>query len=311
MKIFNTYPNNIESVHPREENLSDYLVETKNDESNEGSQEEHDEYSNDHYDEMKRKKEIDNYINRDIKQKFDDLNGIEESMRRLNDILDYSSKSTMKFKFEQGQNSERNDYLNENRNEYINNQMNTNEQNRGNDKKYSYENESSETLNSLNKKNNMNYINILSNGISTEPVNSIPRFPYKSNPSSSSQDKISTNYLNNQNGYSGYSYNPSHKENNKKSISIPINRNVVDMDNGQKYFSSNKEKSNSEYIEKQEDPNLNDLDYMKDLLMKTKRDLDDLNKKFESIPKLNSSIYIDNEELEPRKLPNFYSNKYS
>jgi hypothetical protein len=153
-------------------------------------------------------------INKDLNHKFDNLLDLEESMKKLNQILEFSNKSSLKFKLEQ----------------------------------------EVSTPPKIHDEQNLDIISY-SEYEEKEPL------PYKME-SSKFSIKITPQNTN---------LNPK-IQNNNKTIDISKSKRVFHID--EKIMKGNIEDSNANH-------SYENLDYLKDLLLQTKSDLENLNKKFD------------------------------
>jgi hypothetical protein len=177
-------------------------------------------------------------INNDLIKKFDNLSNIEDSMKRLNDILDYSTKSSLKFKYDYDFGIENNDKQ-EDKNSFLQYEKEEND-------------EDSERMRIMQK--HQNYLD-------------------EANTSSSNNNKLSQ--------YKENKKNQNKFENEKKKIITDVEpqyhpkkaqiiRKVINIDEER---CLNNENELLDTNKKDED----DLAYLKNILMQTKKDIDSFN----------------------------------
>lgn len=235
--------------------------------------------------------ENENYsiMNNDLIKKFDNLTDLEEGMKKLNEILDNSNKNSLKFKV----NYEKED-------------------------SFAFENESKiDNSNSYFRQESLLYDD------EKEPT------PYKNDQNlyTHKEDILNKNFPNK--FQNAPPVNPNLIINKPKSIEINKMRKVIDVDaqnnfNNFNYenFDNNKTRKDFFYTNNtnnslnEQDEN---LDYLKELLIKTKIDIDNHNKNFDTgnttnkIPKNNYNSYNNNaginnfdEDDEPKPYYNIY-----
>lgn len=302
------------------------------------------------------------FLQDDLKRELSKLDGLEETMKKLNEILEFSEKSSMKFRFDQEQN-DLGKYS-----ELNHDNMGTTQSNHRN--KNNFNSKSSNEKMNVNNYNNLNNLNtnesktsnskkVMDSRKETQKQNKV-QVMQSSFPNHNTNESKASKKIDNENDYqANLSYVPiSNKQNenlnlpNMNSVpsnnsnieapvinkepdeineiscipnyntndtklskkNVPIDRNIINLDNGEKSLINQAQKnfdshSNARY-DNVDETSLNDLDYMKDLLMKTKNDLDKVATKFNTNSNLSSQMNFDDDEMEPRKLPNFLSNKF-
>ncbi len=262
-------------------------------------------------------------MNNDMIKKFDNLNDLEEGMKKLNQILDFSAKSSMKFKV-----NHENDFFDKNL-ETKQNNYNLNTNTYANFiKENNFDNKFEENIYQKNK--NIHFDNYVDHDEElNEPI------PYKTQKSENFEKPnfnknykmdnyslpiknspiINQNSSNaNPNNTNTNEFKPSHYVPKTKSIEINKSRKVIDIDKT-KYIQAHH--INNDIIAREAivDENGDDLDYLKSLLLKTKSDLENFNKNLEirenPQPKGNHNHNIKysqeyDDEIEPREPPKNY-----
>jgi hypothetical protein len=266
-------------------------------------------------------------MNNELIKKFDNLADLEEGMKKLNQILDFSAKSSLKFKVDYENDFIRDNFKNDT--EYDRHEINPGKYKISQQKlntDYKKEDELSEPKpyisdnfnynpnNPNHAANNLDY----HNKFFGEEIYSLPKVNYISEKNYTD----TTQY--NENKFSLNNKNIQIREHLPKTKSIEINkfRKVIDIDetktvNPQNYnFFSNNTNINMNINnttsprEQVFDESMEDMDYLKNLLLKTKSDLDNLNKNLVvketpsqySSKKLSNNFNID-DEIEPRAPP--------
>ena len=198
-------------------------------------------------------------VNKDLMSKFNNLSDLEESMKKLNQILDFSSKSSLKFKLQKDDEDSQSD-------NYEKIIIKDNRREKDNQFKSSKNERKFETAVLINER----LVDEINNELDYK-TNSIPQ------PISSPQ-KIDVKYprtTNNKTQNTPTNLNISYKPPHTKSIEISKTRKVIDFENS-KNLSYNTH-TNNNFMQEEEEEN---LDYLKDLLLKTQADLNSIKNNF-------------------------------
>lgn len=249
-------------------------------------------------------------LNEDLKRKFNGLTDLEEGMKKLNEILDFSSKSSLKFKFEtenksidKDENSDRQDKFN-NLEEKFNKMLGFNQT--SNFKLDSYSNQNLQNPNS-----NSNYTKLSKPQQNKSSSNFVTAtMGDKSDVIGNTLEKQKNFAMTNK--YSLYNNNELQEPTPYEKISpsvdksvnppkrVEIQRKVIDVDKsrvGQSCAYDNYDKEEE-----------SELDYLKNLLMKTKSELDKFNKKFDEEDVIGEVKNVDDDEdIKPRAPPHYMS----